>query len=76
VSLCAGSQVPVYILGLAAGVKIVPTFSRLWWLSASSTAAVAVLLVAAGLYPIVPVVIAVAVIGRHWLTLRAGTADL
>lgn len=75
VSLCAGSQVPVYILGLAAGIKVFPTYSRLWWLSVLSTAAVTVLLIPAGLYLLVPAVITVATIGQSRITRRAGRAD-
>jgi amino acid efflux transporter len=75
VSLCAGSQVPVYILGLAAGIKIFPTYSRVWWLSVFSTAAVAVLLIPAGLYLLIPAVIAVAVIGQSRIMGRAELAD-
>jgi len=59
VSICAGSQVPVYVLGLAAAVKLLPRFGGWWWLAVVSTAAVAVLLVPAGLYLLVPAVIAV-----------------
>jgi amino acid efflux transporter len=65
VSICAGSQVPVYVLGLAAGVRIFPALGRSWWLAVLATAAVALLLVPAGVYLLIPVVIAVCVIVGH-----------
>jgi amino acid efflux transporter len=71
VSLCAGSQVPVYILGLAAGIKLFPALSRHWWLSLTSTVAVSILLIPAGLYLSVPAVIAVFVIADFFVTRRA-----
>ncbi|MGI3781360.1 MAG: GerAB/ArcD/ProY family transporter [Janthinobacterium lividum] len=65
VSICAGSQVPVYVLGLAAGVRIFPALSRSWWLSVIATAAVAFLLIPAGRYLLVPAVITAFVIVRR-----------
>lgn len=58
VSICAGSQVPVYVLGLAAAVRLLPRFTVRWWFAVLSTAAVAVLLVPAGKYLAVPAAIA------------------
>lgn len=71
VSICAGSQVPVYVLGLAAGLKVFPTRSRRWWSAAVATAAVMLLLIPAGIYLIIPVLIAALVVAR---TLRRRSA--
>jgi amino acid efflux transporter len=65
VSICAGSQVPVYVLGLASGVRIFPALGRSWWSAVIATAAVALLLVPAGFYLLIPAVIAVCVVVRH-----------
>lgn len=65
VAICAASQVPLYIIGLAAGLKLLPTGGRSWWLSAVATAAVTTLLVAAGVYLLAPAAIAACVIARH-----------
>jgi amino acid efflux transporter len=65
VSICAGSQVPLFIVGLAAGLKVLPAFGRSWWLSLLATAAVATLLVLAGPYLLVPAAIAACVTARH-----------
>lgn len=56
---------PVYILGLAAGLRIFPTFGRSWWVSLLATAAVLILLVPAGAYLLVPAAISGLVIARH-----------
>lgn len=76
VSICAAAQVPVYIFGLAAGLRVFPTFARSWWLSVLATTAVATLLIAAGVYLIVPAVIAACVTARYLsppgLSARAG----
>jgi len=71
VSICAGSQVPLYILGLAAGLKLLPAFGRSWWRSLLATAAVATLLVTAGIYLLAPAAIAACVITRY-LTQQQG----
>ncbi|SEQ41077.1 APC family permease [Microlunatus flavus] len=65
VSVCAGSQVPVYVAGLAAGIKVLPTWSRSWWSSVVATAAVALLLVPAGRYLLIPAVVALGVVARY-----------
>ncbi|MGI3786244.1 MAG: hypothetical protein ACRYG2_36330, partial [Janthinobacterium lividum] len=65
VSICAGSQVPVYLLGVGAGVKVFPRYSRTWWLSVLATTAVAVLLVPAGIYLLIPAGIAACVVARR-----------
>lgn len=70
VSLCAGSQVPVYVVGLAAGIRLLPSLGRSWWLAVLATAVVAILLVAAGPYLLVPAVIAVGVTARHLVQRR------
>lgn len=70
VSICAGSQVPVFILGLAAGIKVLPVFGRTWWLAVLATAAVATLLVPAGIYLLVPAVIAACVTARSLIQRR------
>jgi amino acid efflux transporter len=62
ISICAGSQVPVYVLGLAAGVKLLPRRTARWWLAVFSTVAVAVLLIPAGIYLLVPGGIALSVL--------------
>ena len=65
VSVCAGSQVPVYLVGLAAGLRVFRTFSRSWWLSLVATAAVGFLLLPAGRYLLVPAGIAACVVARQ-----------
>ncbi|MGW0226316.1 APC family permease [Streptomyces tendae] len=68
VAICVGSQIPVYVLGLAAGLRLLPRYSPSWWLALVSTAAVATLLVPAGVHLLVPAAIAVGVLlhrGRH-----------
>jgi amino acid efflux transporter len=65
VALCAGSQVPLYIVGLAAGLRLLPAFARDWWLATVATAAVTALLFAAGIYLLVPALIALCVTARH-----------
>lgn len=65
VALCAGFQVPVYVLGLAAGLRLLPTLSTSWWLSLLATAAVGLLLIAAGTYLLGPAVLAACVGARH-----------
>lgn len=65
VSLCAGSQVPLYIVGLAAGLRLLPPRGRSWWLSAVATSAVTILLVSAGVYLLAPAAIAACVTARH-----------
>jgi amino acid efflux transporter len=62
ISICAGSQVPVYLLGLAAGIRLLPRFSGRWWLAVVSTVVVALLLIPAGPYLIVPGLIACPVV--------------
>jgi amino acid efflux transporter len=62
VSICAGAQVPVYVIALAAGTRILPAHGRSWWLSAVASAAVATLLLAAGPYLLVPLAIAAYVV--------------
>lgn len=71
VSICAGSQVPVYVLGLAAAVKLLPARSRSWWLAVIATAAVSTLLVPAGAYLLAPIAIAACVTLRHLVRGRA-----
>lgn len=73
VSICAGSQVPVYVAGLAAGIKILPPLSRSWWSAVVATAAVALLLVPAGLYLLIPAVITMCVVARHVHQRRSAT---
>ena len=74
VSICAGSQVPLYILGLAAGLKLLPAFGQSWWLSLLATAAVATLLITAGIYLLAPAAIAACVTARHLIQRRAADA--
>lgn len=64
VSICVGSQIPVYVLGLAAGLVLLPRRSSPWWLALVATAAVAGLLVPAGPYLAVPAAIAGIVVLR------------
>ncbi|MFF8883933.1 APC family permease [Streptomyces flaveolus] len=68
VAICVGSQIPVYVLGLAAGLRLLTRFSPSWWLALVSTTAVATLLIPAGVHLLVPAAIAVGVLvrqGRH-----------
>ncbi|GAA0478785.1 amino acid permease [Paractinoplanes deccanensis] len=61
VALCAGSQVPVYVLGLAAGVKLLPRgLPRV--IAVVATVTVSLLLIPVGWYLLAPAVIA-AVVG-------------
>ncbi len=65
IAVCAGSQVPVYLVGLSAGVKLLPARSRSWWLAVLASAAVSTLLVAAGAYLLAPAAIAACVVAAH-----------
>ncbi|MFD7135328.1 APC family permease [Streptomyces sp. NPDC059894] len=65
VAVCVGSQIPVYVLGLAAGLRLLRRYSLPWWLALFSTGAVATLLVPAGLCLLVPAAIAVGVVLRR-----------
>ncbi len=62
VEVCAGSQIPVYLVALASGLVLLRRGSRGWWTALVATAAVALLLVPAGAYLLVPLVIAAAVV--------------
>ncbi|MFD7025233.1 amino acid permease [Promicromonospora sukumoe] len=62
VALTAGSQVPVYVLGLAAGLRLLTRGTRAWWTALLATSAVATLLVPAGPYLAAPAAIGVAVL--------------
>jgi amino acid efflux transporter len=73
VSICAGSQVPVYVLGLAAGIKMFPTGSRRWWSAVIATAAVTLLLIPAGIYLVIPTLIAVLLLGGRAHRRRSAT---
>ena len=75
ISVCAASQVPLYIVGLAAGLRLLPPFSRPWWLSVLATGAVTTLLIPAGTYLIAPTVIAAGITVRH-LAGRASRAGV
>ena len=57
-------------LGLAAGVKLLPRFTRSWWAAVVATAAVPLLLIPAGAYVVTPGLIATA-LGCRALLLRA-----
>ncbi|XVU25317.1 hypothetical protein ACQPZJ_50470 [Actinoplanes sp. CA-054009] len=60
VALCAGSQVPVYVLGLASGVKLLPRgLPRV--IAVVATVAVSLLLIPVGWYLLAPAVIAAVV---------------
>ena len=74
VSICAGCQVPVFILGLAAGIRVFPTGGRSWWLSALATAAVATLLIPAGIYLLIPAAIAACVTARYLIQRRSSSS--
>lgn len=65
VAICAGSQVPVYVVGLAAGLRLFPAFGRSWWRSVLATAAVTSLLIPAGPYLLIPAAIAACVTARY-----------
>lgn len=62
VEICAGSQIPVYVAALAAGLVVLPRGSRGWWTAFVATVAVALLLVPAGPFLLVPLVIAIGVL--------------
>jgi amino acid efflux transporter len=62
VRICAGSQIPVYLVGLAAGLVVLRRGSRGWWTASLATVAVAVLLVPAGPYLLVPLLIGAGVV--------------
>ncbi|MGW0818530.1 APC family permease [Streptomyces viridiviolaceus] len=74
VAVCVGSQIPVYVLGLAAGLRLLKRYSPSWWLALLSTAAVATLLVPAGPYLLVPATIAIGVLARRGRHRRPPTA--
>ncbi|MCU1472519.1 amino acid permease [Amnibacterium sp.] len=65
VRLCAGSQVPVYLVALASGLVLLRRPSRAWFLALIATFAVSVLLLSAGPYLLVPAVIAAIVVAGH-----------
>lgn len=65
VSLCAASQIPVYVLGLVAALKLLPRFSRQWWYALVATTVVAVLLIPAGPYLALPALITLIFFGRE-----------
>ena len=58
VRVCAGSQIPVYLLALASGLVLLRAGSRGWWLALIATIVVAALLLSAGPYLLVPAAIA------------------
>ncbi|MFD1720367.1 APC family permease [Amnibacterium endophyticum] len=62
VEVCAGSQVPVYVAALAAGLVLLRRRSRGWWTALVATIAVALLLIPAGPFLVVPLVIAIGVL--------------
>lgn len=62
VRVCAGSQIPVYLVALASGLVLLRPWTRGWWLALIATAVVAVLLLSAGPYLLVPGVIAALVL--------------
>ena len=57
VELCAGSQIPVYVAALASGLVVLRRWSRGWWTALIATIAVALLLIPAGPYLLVPLAI-------------------
>ncbi len=65
VRVCAGSQIPVYLVALASGLVLLPRWTRGWWLALVATAAVAVLLISAGPYLLVPAVLAACVLAAR-----------
>ena len=62
VNVCAGSQIPVYVTALASGLVVLRRGSRAWWTALVATSTVALLLVPAGPYLLVPLIIAVGVL--------------
>lgn len=58
VRVCAGSQIPVYLLALASGLVLLRAGSRGWWLALIATIVVAALLLSAGAYLLVPAALA------------------
>jgi amino acid efflux transporter len=81
VRLCAGTQVPVYLVALASGLVLLRPRSRAWWLALLATIAVAVLLLSAGPYLLIPALIAAVVVAQQLRRRRRaeaaapGTAD-
>ncbi|WP_182976962.1 APC family permease [Arthrobacter cheniae] len=68
VSLCAASQIPVYVVGLAAALKLLPRSSRQWWYALTATTIVSILLIPAGPYLALPALITVVMLfGRKLL---------
>ncbi|WP_082914273.1 APC family permease [Microbacterium sp. H83] len=59
VAACAACQVPVYAAGLAAALRLLPAYTRAWWGAMTALVAVSGLLVSAGAYLVLPVVIGV-----------------
>jgi len=68
VSVCAGSQVPVLLIGVASALKLLAPRTGRWWLAVAATAAVAALLIPAAPYLIFPAGIALGV----WVSMRIG----
>lgn len=75
ISICAGAQVPVYVVGLAAGLRLLPARGRAWWLALVAAAAVSTLVLSAGWYLLAPALIAVVSEGTHHLRARRSTAS-
>ena len=65
VRVCAGSQIPVYLVALASGLVLLRPWTRGWWLALIATIAVATLLLSAGPYLLVPAVIAAFVLAER-----------
>jgi amino acid efflux transporter len=61
IAVCAGSQLPVYVVGLAAGVRLLPLRGGSWWSAVVATLAVSSLLPATGRYLLAPAVVAAGV---------------
>ncbi|HKU11982.1 MAG TPA: amino acid permease [Sinomonas sp.] len=57
VAVCAGSQVPVYLVALSSGLRLLPRRSCGWWLSFVATVAVALLLIPTGPFLLAPLAI-------------------
>lgn len=72
VRLCAGSQIPVYVAALAAGLVLVRRRTRAWWLVLLATVAVGLLLVPAGPFLLIPLVLAVGVLAWSGLLRSRG----
>jgi amino acid efflux transporter len=65
VRVCAGSQIPVYLVALASGLVLLRAGARGWWLALIASVSVALLLLSAGPYLLVPGALAALVLAAY-----------